>query len=414
MNLILLAIPFFILLIAVEIVVDWRRQTGFYRVNDAITSLGLGIVSRITGIAKRFIPFTMYFLLVDHIALIELPNTWWVWVLAFVLYDFCYYWLHRMSHEVNILWAAHVVHHSSEEYNLTTALRQTSGGFIGWIFYIPLALLGIPAEMFIAVGALNLIYQFWVHTRHIPKLGWYEEIFVTPSNHRVHHAQNQIYIDRNYGGVFIIWDRLFGSFQEELEHDLPVYGISTGLNSWNPLWANLHVYWQLCKDAWHTRRWQDKLGIWFRPTGWRPDDMQQQFPLAKIELATFQKFDIAMSLKQTVYSVIQHVLLIVITLLLMLNVAQLDTQQIVVGMTHGLFASISLSMVMSQHRFAFVTEVIKHATFVPVLVLLAVPNIVVLLAGVATLVSVVLLLMVSREAGLSRVAMASESVRESK
>ncbi len=158
--------------------------------------------------------------------------------MAFVVYDFCYYWLHRLGHERNILWAAHSVHHQSEEYNLSTALRQTSTGFLlSWIFYLPLAVLGVPLAVFITVAALNLLYQFWVHTRHIPKLGWYEGFFVTPSNHRAHHAQNPLYMDRNYGGVFILWDRLFGTFQQEDDAEPPVFGVTRPLASWNPLWA---------------------------------------------------------------------------------------------------------------------------------------------------------------------------------
>jgi len=206
-----------------------------------------------------------------------------------VMYDFCYYWLHRLGHERTILWAAHVAHHQSEDYNLTSALRQTSTGFLfGWIFYIPMYLLGIPAEVVVTVGALNLIYQFWVHTQHIGKLGWYEWIFVTPSNHRVHHAQNDIYLDRNYGGLFIIWDRLFGTYQEELDAEPVVYGIRGPLQSWNPVRALTHIYCDMAQDCWRTRRWRDKLKIWFARTGWRPADVAQRYPREKTDLARFR------------------------------------------------------------------------------------------------------------------------------
>lgn len=374
MNIILIAIPFFFLLIALELAAEWYRKTQYYRLNDAISSLALGIVSRATDIAKKFIPFTIYALLVDHISIITLPDAPWVWLLAFVLYDFCYYWTHRMSHEINLLWAAHVVHHSSEEYNLTTALRQTSGGFFTWVFYIPLALLGIPWEIFVAVGALNLVYQFWVHTRHVPKLGWYENIFVTPSNHRVHHAQNQVYIDRNYGGVFILWDRMFGSFQEELEHEPCIYGIRKPLASWNPVWANLHFYWQLFKDAWRTDSWKSKLVIWFKPTGWRPEDVALKYPMTPADLSKFKKFDIEISGWQQVYALLQHIIVLIVTLTVMLKLSAYDNTQIIAGVVFIVFSSVSLSLVLSDHRWYKAFELIKHGGFLGLMQLLAVPE----------------------------------------
>jgi hypothetical protein len=189
-------------------------------------------------------------------------------LVAFVLYDFCYYWFHRISHERRIFWAAHVAHHQSEEYNLTTALRQTSTGFLlGWLFYVPCFLLGMPADVFVTVASANLIYQFWVHTRFIKTLGPLEYVLVTPMNHRVHHARNPEYIDRNYGGFFILWDRLFGTYQAE-DAQLPIdYGITRGLNSWNPAWANLHVYADMVRDTLRTPRLGDKLRIWYGRTG---------------------------------------------------------------------------------------------------------------------------------------------------
>ena len=167
-----------------------------------------------------------------------------------LLYDFLYYWLHRAGHEVNILWAAHVVHHQSEDYNLSTALRQTStGGLLGWIFYLPMALLGFPVSVFVGVALIDLLYQFWVHTEQIGKLGWFDRVFCSPSNHRAHHAVNDRYLDRNYGGILILWDRLFGTFVEEDDRDRPIYGTRSPLRSFNPLWANAEVYWATLVEA---------------------------------------------------------------------------------------------------------------------------------------------------------------------
>ncbi len=293
MDLIVYAVPFFILAIILEWLYGLARHRNTYRLSDSISSLFLGVLSQ----ARRFVTLGLggyvYYLVTEHFSLSLMDaGHWFTWVLATVLYDLCYYWQHRMGHERTLLWAAHVAHHQSEDYNLTTALRQTSTGFLlDWVFYIPMYLLGIPAEVVVTVGAINLIYQFWVHTEHVPKLGWYEWVFVTPSNHRVHHAQNDIYLDRNYGGIFILWDRLFGTFQEELESEPPVYGIRGALKSWNPVKALTHIYIDMARDSWHTARWSDKLRVWVSRTGWRPADVAQRYPREKTELARFHKFD---------------------------------------------------------------------------------------------------------------------------
>ena len=238
-----------------------------------------------------------------------------LWVLAAVLWDFCYYWNHRLGHEISILWAAHAVHHQSEEYNLSTALRQTSSSFLfSWIFYVPLFVIGFPTDVIVTVGAANLIYQFWVHTRHIGRLGVLDRILVTPSNHRVHHAQNERYIDKNYGGIFILWDRLFGTFAAESDDDPVIFGVRKPLANWNPFWANLQVYNYLLFDARHARRWQDKIGVWFRRTGWRPADVEAAYPKQVIDLKDFQKFDPQISSSRRRYVIAQFLLVILLAL----------------------------------------------------------------------------------------------------
>jgi sterol desaturase/sphingolipid hydroxylase (fatty acid hydroxylase superfamily) len=292
-DLVVYATPFFILAMVLELLYGMAVRRNTYRINDSVSSLFLGTLSQ----ARRFVTLGVggyvYYLVTQYASLPLLDSGHWsTWVLAMVVYDFCYYWLHRLGHERTILWAAHVAHHQSEDYNLTTALRQTSTGFLlGWVFYLPMYMLGVPAAVVVTVGSINLIYQFWVHTRHVPKLGWYEWLFVTPSNHRVHHAQNDIYLDRNYGGLFIIWDRLFGTFQEELEREPCIYGIRGPLRSWNPLRALTHIYVDMWRDSWRAARWQDKLRVWVARTGWRPPDVAARWPQAKPALATFEKFD---------------------------------------------------------------------------------------------------------------------------
>ena len=191
---------------------------------------------------------------------------------TFILYDLAYYWKHRLGHEVALFWGSHVSHHQSEDYNLGTALRQTSIDFHGFLFLIPFFIVGVPGEVLVATVSLNLIYQFWVHTQHVPKLGPIEWIMVTPSNHRVHHARNDQYVDKNYGGVFIIWDRLFSTFQDELAEEPAVYGLRKPLNSWNPLWANTHVYWRLLIDFVKMKGFRNKVQLLFKPPGWLPAD----------------------------------------------------------------------------------------------------------------------------------------------
>jgi sterol desaturase/sphingolipid hydroxylase (fatty acid hydroxylase superfamily) len=257
-----------------ELVLARARGLGSaYRLNDAVNSLSLGVMSQVVGVFVRVFNYGVYALVFEHVALGQWPQAWWAWVLAIVFYDFCYYWNHRLGHESAVFWASHVVHHQSQCYNLSTALRQTSSGaFLGWIFYLPMAVAGVPPEMFAVAAIVDLLYQYWIHTEVIGKLGWFDRWFASPSNHRVHHAVNDRYVDRNYGGILMLWDRLFGTFVEESERC--VYGTRAPLNSWDPLWANLEVYADLARRSWQAERWSDKLRIWLKPPGWQPAGAQ--------------------------------------------------------------------------------------------------------------------------------------------
>jgi sterol desaturase/sphingolipid hydroxylase (fatty acid hydroxylase superfamily) len=199
------------------------------------------------------------------------------WILFFFAVDLCYYGFHRMAHEINVLWGAHVGHHQSEDYNLTTALRQSAFQYgFSWVFYLPLAILGCPPLVFIVLFILLKIYQFWLHTQTIQQIPLIEGVFSTPSSHRVHHAKNSIYIDRNYGGTLVIWDRLFSSWQPELAHEPCHYGTTRPLNTLNPIKANFQHWSMLAKDTLHTHSWRNKIGLWFKPTGWRPQDCKSK------------------------------------------------------------------------------------------------------------------------------------------
>jgi len=274
-NLIAYAAPFFGLFILAELAWDYRRGTGYYRLNDALNSLSMGILSTASKLVVYGFGTALLLWYGEKYGLWQVPlDSPLAWILAFIGYDLLYYWYHRICHERQLFWASHVAHHQSEEYNLTTALRQTSMSFIySWIFFIPSFVVGVPGEMYFTVASLNLLYQFWVHTRHLPKLGWLEWIFITPSNHRVHHARNPRYVDKNYGGVFIVWDRLFGSFQEELALEPVEFGISKPLASWNPVRANLHIFQKMLQECRRTAQLRDKFYIWISPTGWQPEDL---------------------------------------------------------------------------------------------------------------------------------------------
>ena len=293
-QIIVLATPVFLVLIAIELAIGFKRQRNTYRLADAMSSISLGMLSQTSAVFTRLLRIGIYTALFEHVALWR-GDAFWLslpgWLLALVFYDFCYYWLHRMGHESAVLWAAHAVHHQSQEYNLSTALRQTSSGaLLGWIFYVPMALAGVPPLVFAVVALIDLLYQFWVHTEQVGKLGWFDRWFCSPSNHRVHHAVNDAYLDKNYGGILIVWDRIFGTFKDEDPQEKSVYGTRGLLNSWDPLWANAQVYAGLAHDSWHTRHWGDKLRVWLKPPGWRPADVAERFPKPAFSMAQMQRY----------------------------------------------------------------------------------------------------------------------------
>ncbi len=292
-QIIVLATPIFLAAIAFEWWLGRRRGRDTYRASDALSSIGLGIMSQLTGLAGQAVLLGIYVLAWERLRIFDLSaGDWRVWVAGLVLYDFLYYWNHRLGHRVAFFWAAHVVHHQSEDYNLSTALRQPSTYFLGnWIFYLPMALLGFPPLVYAVVALVDLLYQFWVHTQQVGRLGWFDRWFCAPSNHRVHHAVNDRYVDRNYGGIFLVWDRLFGSYEPEHEDEPCVYGSRAPLQSWDPIRANLQVYAALWHDSRHARSWADKLRVWLRPPGWRPADVAERFPKPAFDIARVQRYD---------------------------------------------------------------------------------------------------------------------------
>ena len=268
-----LAGPMYFLFIGIEIWASHRGKKGYYRINDSINDMSTGIMMQLGLLLGASLTVAGYFFIYEYARVFDLPaNSSYVWLACFLSVDIAYYWFHRLSHEINFLWAAHIVHHQSEEYNLSVALRQsTLQPFFSSVFYWPLALIGFPPEIFLVCASLNTIYQFWLHTQAIGRLGPLEAFLVTPSHHRVHHGRNPIYIDRNHGGSLIIWDKLFGTFQKETEP--VVYGITKPLNSWNPVWANIHYWVELFQAARRTRNFYDKVRVFLKPPGWLPEDL---------------------------------------------------------------------------------------------------------------------------------------------
>jgi len=324
MDLILYAIPFFFIAILLELSYGLVIKRNTYRLNDTINSLSMGSLSRLQSLVILGLSASLFEIINSEYQLSQLADDEaWVWISCFVLYDLAYYWKHRLGHEIALFWGSHVAHHQSEDFNLGTALRQTSIDFHGFLFYLPFFLAGFPAEILFTVVSLNLIYQFWVHTEHVPKLGLLEWVFVTPSNHRVHHARNKIYVDKNYGGVFIIWDRIFGSFQDELDEEKVIFGLRKPLNSWNPLWANIHVYWRLILDFIQAPGVVNKIKICFKPPGWQPPGVESSCKLQqqKVDLST--RFDPEISVFSKAYVFIQFVLTVGVSLYVLLNASNL-------------------------------------------------------------------------------------------
>jgi sterol desaturase/sphingolipid hydroxylase (fatty acid hydroxylase superfamily) len=309
MNLIHLAIPVFFLLIAVELVAARFLEKDVYRLPDSISDLSCGILDQLLGVFVKTGLFAGYVYLYKQHRLFSMPSgSAWVWAACFLGVDFFYYCSHRFSHEVNAGWATHIVHHQSEDLNLAVALRQSAlGQLYTWIFYLPLAVAGFPPLMFLTLNAANTLYQFWVHTRLVGKLGPIEWVFNTPSHHRVHHARNPQYIDKNHAGTLIIWDRLLGTFAEEKEPC--VYGITTPLRNWNPVWANVHYWVELFDKAKRTGRFVDRVRMFTSRPGWQPEDQGGFVEAPAVDPATYRKYESAAPRALQIY-VLAHFVLV--------------------------------------------------------------------------------------------------------
>ena len=293
-KILLFAMPAFLILVLFEKWVGWRKGNDTVRNMDMISSLSSGVTNVTKDVLGLAVALISYEWLVSKVAFIHIDTNWLTYIIVFIVLDFAGYTVHALDHKINFFWNSHIIHHSSEEFNLACALRQSVSVFVRLfvILLLPAALLGIDPKVIAIVAPLHLFAQFWYHTQHIGRMGFLEKIIVTPSHHRVHHALNKEYIDKNYGQIFIIWDKMFGTFQEELPDVKPVYGITRPVRTWNPIRINFQHLWLMIKDAWNTRNLMDKLRIWFMPTGWRPDDVNLKYPVYKIDDPyNFEKYD---------------------------------------------------------------------------------------------------------------------------
>ncbi|MFK5879274.1 MAG: sterol desaturase family protein [Flavobacteriaceae bacterium] len=273
--LIYFAIPFFVITVIIEGLIIAKHSPKSYKVKDAITSISTGLIGNVfIGLASKAIVLFLFTYVWEYYRIATIPFAWWSWILILFLDDFAYYWYHRISHKSRIFWASHVVHHSSQEYNLSTALRQTwTGGFYSWIFWIWLGFIGFHPLMILTQMSISLIYQYWIHTELIKKMPkWFEFIFNTPSHHRVHHGSNPLYLDRNHAGILIIWDRMFGTFQPELKEEKVIYGLTTNIKTYNLLRIAFQEWGNMFGDAFKAKTsFVNKLKYLVKPPGWKHD-----------------------------------------------------------------------------------------------------------------------------------------------
>ncbi|MEO1436240.1 MAG: sterol desaturase family protein [Bacteroidota bacterium] len=356
------ATPGFLVLIIIEALAAWLMGRKINKGLDTISSLSSGMTNTLKSLIGLSIVILSYGWMEQHLALFDISAGWWVFLLAFIGHDFAGYWAHRFNHEINVFWNRHIVHHSSEEFNLACALRQSISSFVGVYFflYIPMAIIGIPNTVVMVVAPIHLFAQFWYHTRLINRMGWLEYLIVTPSHHRVHHAINPIYIDKNYSEIFIIWDKLFGTFQEELPEEPPVYGVKKAVQTWNPVLINFMHIWGIAKDAWRTQKLWDKVRIWFMPTGWRPADVSEKFPVAvTTDVYAREKYDTKPTRLFLIWAWVQLLLTMVLLYYMLTQFAALPYMHVLLYAAFILISIFAFTTTMDRHPMAAVVEGVR-------------------------------------------------------
>jgi sterol desaturase/sphingolipid hydroxylase (fatty acid hydroxylase superfamily) len=370
-KILLIATPAFLLLVLFEKWYGWYRGKETVRTLDMVSSLSSGITNATKDVLGLSIIVISYDWLVQHLAIVHVPAGFWTYLIAFLALDFSGYCVHRLSHEYNVLWNNHIIHHSSEDFNLACALRQSISSIVRIfaVFLLPAALLGVPGQVIAIVAPLHLFAQFWYHTEHIGKMGILEKVIVTPSHHRVHHAINPQYLDKNYGQIFIFWDQLFGTYQPELEEVPPVYGITRPVRTWNPIKINFMHLWLLIQDAWRARSWKDKIRIWFMPTGWRPADVATNHPVHKIQdIYHFNKYETSTAPGIKAWSIIQLICTLLLVSFLFGNIASIGSPGIFLYGAFIFLQVYAFTELMDLSSWAWLWESLKAALGMYILV----------------------------------------------
>ena len=361
-NVLTIAIPIFFSLVLVEILYGLISKKYYYNLMDTLSSLSSGITNLLKDLLGIGVIIISYPFIKKSISIIELNESILLYCVAFICLDFASYWNHRLNHSINFFWNQHVIHHSSQEFNLACALRQSISNLLGYgaIFLIPAALFGVPHKIIALLAPLHLFGQFWYHTKHIGKLGFLEYIFVTPSQHRVHHAINPEYVDKNLSAIFCIWDRLFGTFQEELENVPCVYGTLKPVNTWNPFIINFQHLWYLSIDAWHTKKLINKIKIWFMPTGWRPNDVKERFKRDKIiDVYNQQKYKIEYRNVHIFYAIFHFTYINAALWLLLTGYDELENNLKIFYSIFILTTIFGFTSVMDSYRWASYIELLR-------------------------------------------------------
>ena len=357
-----IAMPLFLALILIEKLYGYYKGEDTAPIMDSVSSISSGIINSLKDVLGLSVTLLSYEWMSQHLALFQQEITITSIIIAFIAIDFYGYWSHRLAHQINFLWNKHAIHHSSEEFNLSCALRQSISSFVNLFTFllIPAAILGVPAKVIAITLPIHLFLQFWYHTKHIKKLGFLEQIIVTPSHHRVHHAINPEYMDKNHGQIFIFWDKLFGTYQEELDSIPAVFGISRPAQTWNPFRINFQHLWLLISDAWRAENWKDIFTIWFKPTGWRPENFEEKYPVTKISnVYSFNKYGTQHSNILMYWSAIQMFVTLGLVSYLYLSIAQMELQNIFIYGTFIFISVYSYTELMDTNNYSLFWESVR-------------------------------------------------------
>ena len=357
-----IAMPLFLALILIEKLYGYYKGEDTAPIMDSVSSISSGIINSLKDVLGLSVTLLSYEWMSQHLALFQQEITITSIIIAFIAIDFYGYWSHRLAHQINFLWNKHAIHHSSEEFNLSCALRQSISSFVNLFTFllIPAAILGVPAKVIAITLPIHLFLQFWYHTKHIKKLGFLEQIIVTPSHHRVHHAINPEYMDKNHGQIFIFWDKLFGTYQEELDSVPAVFGITRPAETWNPFRINFQHLWLLISDAWRAENWKDRFTIWFKPTGWRPENFEEKYPVTKISnVYSFNKYGTQHSNILMYWSAIQMFVTLGLVSYLYLSIAQMELQNIFIYGTFIFISVYSYTELMDTNNYSLFWESVR-------------------------------------------------------